>query len=86
MIDRYAERCLRLAIESDRRHASALLMWPGATLEMERTLTGDRQRVESECVGTIYGRYRGACERIDRLESELAWHLGERERARRAAA
>lgn len=86
MIDRYAERLLRQTIASDRAHAATLLVWLGGVLEMERALEGERQRVEAEAAGAVYGRYRAVCDQIARTEAELAWHLGERERARRAAA
>lgn len=86
MIDRYAERCLRRTIAADEQHAATLLVWLGGVLEMERALTGDAQRVEAASAGTIAGRYVAVRERIEATRVELAWHVGERERARRAAA
>jgi len=84
MIDRYAERFMRLSIAADRARTASLLVGLGGVLEMERALDGERAEDEAQTAGRLYGQYREACDEIERTEEKLAWHL--RERARMEAA
>lgn len=76
---------MRDTLARARRYAASLLVALGETLAAESTLEGERAAEEAKRAGTLAGRYWLECERITRLEAELAWHIAAGERLRRAA-